>query len=523
MTGFRGLTIKLSTTGFKRNHFMSRLSKLTAPPAIVIANLALVFFAACFFYQQPAFITSDLGRHLKNGEIILASHRVPQTNTYSYTNADFPTITHHWSTGIIFYLIFRQFDFAGLALFNLAILTGAFAICLLLAHRIHPELSLPIGFLSLPLYVTRTEIRPEAASYLFFSIFLFILSSVQSKKLSVKWLYFLPLLSLLWVNLHIYFILGICLVGLFWLQAFWTKSKLTRALTHTLVACSLISLINPFGLRGLLAPFTIFNNYDFPIGENQTIFTILRVIPNPRYDQSEALAFFSFAAVIVWLGRRGLRRANWHLVLLVVFAAASLWMVRHVAIFGLVFLVSGTWIVSELVNFYLKKPNKLLLLANLLCLILIALFLLVPGSYYSPWTQKSGLKLTPEVTGIGNYLITNNVAGPIFNDFDIGSYLDYYLYPKERVFVDNRPEAYPPGFFRDILMPALTEEFAWQDLDNQYRFNAIVLSTETKSPVTLNFITRRRVDPDWKVAYENTLGIIFKNTSANSPLIRAVE
>jgi hypothetical protein len=50
-------------------------------------------------------------------------------------------------------------------------------------------------------------------------------------------------------------------------------------------------------------------------------------------------------------------------------------------------------------------------------------------------------------------MIAKNLKGPIFNNFDIGSYLIFRLYNKSlpagrQVFVDGRPEAYPASFFQ---------------------------------------------------------------------------
>ena len=74
----------------------------------------------------------------------------------------------------------------------------------------------------------------------------------------------------------------------------------------------------------------------------------------------------------------------------------------------------------------------------------------------------------------------NDIKGPIFNDFDISSYLIFGLFPEERVFVDHRPEAYPPEFFDKILHRSLSDDDFWKTLDNQYgfRINCFLLTIQ---------------------------------------------
>ncbi len=53
----------------------------------------------------------DLGRHLKNGELMLSSStpsgttaKLLHTNFYSYTQPDLEFVNHHWLAGVVFVL-----------------------------------------------------------------------------------------------------------------------------------------------------------------------------------------------------------------------------------------------------------------------------------------------------------------------------------------------------------------------------------------------------------------------------------
>ncbi|PJE69283.1 hypothetical protein COU96_00565, partial [Candidatus Shapirobacteria bacterium CG10_big_fil_rev_8_21_14_0_10_38_14] len=59
----------------------------------------LVIFLA-YFHQLDDF-DQDLGRHIKLGEIIWQTKKVPVMNLFSYTHPDFPTLDHHWGSQVI--------------------------------------------------------------------------------------------------------------------------------------------------------------------------------------------------------------------------------------------------------------------------------------------------------------------------------------------------------------------------------------------------------------------------------------
>lgn len=107
----------------------------------------------------------------------------------------------------------------------------------------------------------------------------------------------------------------------------------------------------------------------------------------------------------------------------------------------------------------------------------------------------------------------------MFNDFDIGGYLLYHRY---QVFVDGRPEAYPPGFFQNGYIPALSDDSAWRRLDDRYHFNAIVISMQDGFPPIETFILTRVRDAEWAPVYTDPYSLIFvRRTDRNDAVIRA--
>ena len=170
---------------------------------ILIVVLILVFYSLGLIHQINL-TADDLGRHLKNGEIIWQSKNIPQTNFYSYTYPNEPFLNHHWLAGLIFYFIFNLAGFNGLIILKTILLLTAFLIVFYIASKkgsfwLAAIFSLPIIFI----LNERTDVRPEIFSYFLIALFLYFLLFYGPKPgLKIFWL--VPL-QLFWVNTHIYF------------------------------------------------------------------------------------------------------------------------------------------------------------------------------------------------------------------------------------------------------------------------------------------------------------------------------
>lgn len=254
----------------------------------LILLLLLVFYGA-FLTHKINLVTADLGRHIRNGEFFFQNWHVVKTNFYSYTFPDFSTLNHHWGAGAFFYLIWKGFGFAGVEVFFIAVSLAAFAIFFKIAKdRAGLAIASLVAIPIIPLLAERTEIRPEALTYLFAGLFLLLLLKYQEDERKYKLLFLLPILEVLWVNVHIYFILGPVIIGVFLLESLFVGRERFWKLLLILFVTSLAAFINSFGLEGVIAPFNIFKNYGYDLVENKSVWFIEKLIPNPNY------AFFKF-------------------------------------------------------------------------------------------------------------------------------------------------------------------------------------------------------------------------------------
>ena len=289
------------------------LSPPAADKSHLIALLLLAFYGL-FLAHKINLVTADLGRHLKNGEDFFKTFSPLRTNYYSYTEPDFPVINHHWGSGAVFYLVWKWAGFEGLHVFFAAVSLATLWLFFDGARReAGAGLSALAGLLVLPLLAERTEIRPEAISYFLFAAFFRLLLDYRSERMSFRGLLLLPVLEALWVNVHIYFVFGPVLIGAFWLESWLARRRRPRdpgRLGGVLLLTAAAALLNPYGLKGALAPAEIFKNYGYRLVENQPVWFIEKLVHNPNFLIFKivfALLCASFA--LSW--RRG--RANFSL------------------------------------------------------------------------------------------------------------------------------------------------------------------------------------------------------------------
>ncbi|MEI6587994.1 MAG: hypothetical protein WCO05_03540 [Candidatus Moraniibacteriota bacterium] len=489
----------------------------------------LLVWLGMFLSQEVSLVNTDLGRHIENGRYFFETHKIPDTNLYSYTYPDIPFINHHWGSGVVFYLIWKYVGLSGLSFFYVALSFLTFCI-LFLETKKYAGLALTVlsAVLVIPLIGERTEIRPEVFSYLFAAIYFILLWKFQKGKLQKMTLFLLPCMSLLWVNLHIYFIFGLGLMGLFLLDTLrekdWSKFK---TLFFVLILSFSASLANPFGLKAVLYPLNIFRNYGYRVLENQSVSFLTRIgfINNPNLLIFKIVLFILLASIVLlFLTNR--KKINWPLLGLSIVISILGWSaLRNFSLFGYFALPA----IAYSLKFGLR--NKINLndgWSKIVVLSLASLFFLFFSYLFQGKLLRENRVNSTVQTQAQNasviFFKANNLSGPIFNNYDIGGYLIFHLFPKEKVFVDNRPEAYSDVFFQEVYIPMQENDDIWNRMSQEYAFNAIYFATSDVTNWGQEFLVKRIKDPEWAPVFADDYAIIFlKRNEKNKDLISRFE
>lgn len=490
--------------------------------------IILLLWLSVFFISKINFTSSDLGRHIKNGEEVINGFRtgnfkVLSTNYYSYTASDFEFVNHHWGSGVIYYLVYRFTGFVGLSLLNILLFYAAFLLFFKLAEKIAGfRVTFLVSIIVIPFLSERVEVRPETFSYFFFGVFFNIVYRYIFLKLNIKWLYLLPILTLFWVNLHIYFFLGFLVLSVFLVSEIVKKSRnmvIIKDLSAVLLTCFAVSFINPLGYKIALFPLKIFTNYEYRIVENQSIYFLekLGFISNPNFLLYKLLTLgVVISFTILFIKKKELKLS--FILFTLIFGIMAFFSIRNFTIFGLILIPILSFNISELIKEMNWLNSEFYFLTSLL---LFVSLLVLTASHNKLFTGEFGIGEMAGVQDSAQFFIKNNVKGPIFNNYDIGSYLVFYLFPKEKVFVDNRPEAYPVGFFKDVYIPMQENEGVFKKVDGKYNFNSIFFMRNDMTPWAQEFLVRTaKEDLEWVPVYVDSCSIIFvKNNDLNKELI----
>lgn len=499
---------------------------------LVIASLIIISFFYIGLLSSPKnLITADLGRHIKNGELFLQNGIIANTNLYSYTHPNFPFINHHWGTGVIFYLIYQISGWMGLLWTFIVLSLITFYIFFQIAYK-KAGLFIPvlIALLIMPLLGNRTEIRPEVFSYLFIAIFFLILYKFQYQKLQPRYLWILPFLSLIWVNLHIYFIFGLVLIGIFFIEnlivSLFKKNNFDKLLKITAIGfiCLLVSFFNPSGIEGVIYPSKIFQNYGYQILENKSVFYVENIT---SYPPAIYLKLVLSLVVISWLifiwrflNKREKEIKISLILISLIFGYLGYSAVRNMSIFGLFALVIISFNLQFVSRFLSLKSDttKIYTYFSVGIIILGVLFYLNPA--YWEGRQMYSFSVYPTQKDGVDFIQETGLNGPIFNNYDIGGYLIFRMYPEEKVFVDNRPEAYPADFFEQTYKPMQSNSQKFKEISEIYKFNLIYFYRYDLTEWAQKFLVDRISDPDWIPVYVDEATILFvKNDPKNKSVI----
>ncbi len=466
-----------------------------------------------FFLLDPIRLTVvDIGRHVANGrELVQGNTQVLYENHYSYVMPQQRFINHHWLFGLISYLLEQTVGFVGLHIFNILVLLASLYLLLkIMEKKSHPFIASTLGLIAVLFLSTRAEIRPESIGLLFITHTLWqLFKSIQENSVSKKQLFLLIIQQLLWVNIHISFVFGFSLIGLLWLCSSLLKNpKLSAPANKRLLLLSLgliaASFFNPNFVRGFMEPMTILVNYGYSIVENQTLLFLWRVIGHSSY-----IHFVGFLLGFIPLFLLNFKKLNFFEIALTVLGIILGYSaLRNLPLF-VMFVMPSTaklcWIQYQKLSNSLTFDFSPSIATGLIIQLYALLILLAATGVINPSKTLSNrhLGLIPGEAAAANFLEGSNQPVVIFNNYDLGSYLIYHLFPEYKVFTDNRPEAYDHNFFQKVYIPMQQNELVWNELVEQHQINTVVFGINDITPWSIQFVRYIRNQPEWSQVFND--------------------
>ncbi len=479
----------------------------------------------------------DIWWHLKTGETIVQTQQIPRTNTFSYTNPDYHCMDVYWLFQVLVYGVHKITGFTGLVVMKTLVWIAIGAI-LFLATGVHKLVrfwyAVPLWMLAFFAASNRMMVRPEMFTFLFLAIFMVILRKEIRAHTHLIWL--LPVLQVLWVNMHSLFFLGPIVVAIFAISDLiiarshsgeiaslsfspLDEGRLRKGWLIPILLVFVACLANPLGWRIFLLPLRLLTRitttgsaFYETVSEFQKTTTLQGLRPDVLAWQ--VLAITTTGVLLAFW-----RRLRLSLVaVFTIFLVLSCMAVRNIALFGLVAPLVGLWTIPEKIKVrWLPRLRKLIPIFSFTTLVLVVLLSIFVGSgkYYrrfqigkefGVWLSEKNLYPARAV----KYVKQIAPEGRIFNDMGIGGYLIYHFWPEKCVFLDGRLESYPDDFYL-YTQRILTDWSEFQNAVRKYEIECAILTHAL--PATGKLTEKLHASADWLTAYYDDRSVVFLKDS----------
>lgn len=463
----------------------------------------------------------DLGFHLRYGKWISDHHLVPERDQTTFTVADHSYIDLHWLFQWSIYQLYKAGGYPvlslGVALLALTLLLVM--IQLLKAMGVSPPILYPALLMFFLVIEPRIATRPEIISFIFLASVMVILELFIRRKKNL--LFLLPLITIIWCNVHALFILGLIVILVYVLSDSIRNRKFSKLPCIAFVASLALCFFNPYGWKGVVFPFELLSRFQESNLFHQHIREFMPLSSKVQWAAGDYL-FAGFTIMTIILMGIRFRHLNVHEFILTFLFGTGAWMaIRNIPLAMIVML---PYTASHLTG-YLKelmipgngRQNRHLrwmpairrtaaTTSGVLTLLIISLILprLVTGAWYSdtgsPNRTGTGLNIHLQPAGAAAFIRDNHLDGKILNSLGYGGWLSWLA--DHPVFIDGRLEVMEESIYRKLThswnggLAALTEE---------YNIDVICYDYIRYYPWT----GQLAVMPDWRLVYIDGMAAIF--------------
>lgn len=514
------------------SHAAANSALRVAPSFVDFAFLSpLLFLIARPTGFQSLLGDGDTGWHIRTGDWMLQNGKVPVADFFSFSKPGGEWFAWEWLWDAAFSWLQKTGGMAAVLLVSAIVicLSSTLVYGITKAKSKNSLVSLAVAMVAMCASSFHWLARPHLFTFLFVAVFFHLLDtgSVRTRRMMIA----LPLLMVIWTNLHGGFVAGLLIVGAYF------GGELLRAVCTTgmdrivarsnaflygkvLAACLAATFINPYFYKlhqhviGYLA-----DGYQMKhIGEFQSI------------SFHHPLAVF-FEVLLVL----GILTAFWNLLLrnftafflLLGWTHLALVSGRNISLFAIVaspFIAEAlsTWI-SELRNHEVEWIRKATASFSRLCsdvnvmegiprlhLVSAAALWLAGSLLYAPSPSarfQAHYDATTFPVHAVDELVKRNMTSRIFSTDDWSGYVIYRLYPNGKVFLDGRSDYYGPKLgeeFSDIV----TAKSGWEEHLKKYAVETILL------PKNSILSTAMKGSSQWSCIYDDGVAAIYRPPSS---------
>jgi hypothetical protein len=442
----------------------------------------------------------DVWWHLRTGEWIVKNHAIPTADMFSIMKGT-NWIDYSWLYEILVYAIHSLLGLTGFVVFGIimSVLTTSLLYSLLRTISGRIALSVALTGVGIVAMGALLHIRSFRFSILFLILELYLLHRARTSS-NFRHLLLLPLLFLIWANVHIQFVFGLFVYALFALEVLFDhfkgkaletvhrRNNTTAWVVVIGIACAIATLITPYNVSIYLHLIEISRQTEF-----YKYVSELQPLGFRTLDHWTTLLIILSATFLI--GRRRIMRP----ISLILFGVAIA-LCFHSARDAWFAVVIGLSIIASCYSTKGKTEesgsSKLLVTVGIIVIVLIM-------SNHAGVSNKLLEERLAEKYPVraAQFMEDNSLRGPIYNHFNWGGYLIWRL-PDLLVSMDGRGYLYGGDRFEEAVQTWMAKPGWCEDLD---LLSARTILASPKWPLA----SVLRLDSRFELVYEDEVSLIF--------------
>jgi hypothetical protein len=484
-------------------------------PRIEYILLIAIFWGTIANGPRILNFDGDLPRHILTGNLILQTRQVPTTDIFSFRTTGHPSFPHEWLSQVLFALAYDWLGLNGIVLLTGLVIMLTWGFVYRQSMRKSGSFFTALILVGLAVGASQIHVlpRPHTFTYLLTAIWITLLEDIDENKTRSWWT--LPLVMLLWVNMHGMFVLGIIILGIYAVGDFLdhpSKSWFANPKTRSLLLGGGLSLIatflSPSGPKIWEAVISL--------GSNAYITSKIPEYQSANFHLPETWPFILLLLLTMIGFARSTEKTPWTYILLAVtFTSLALYTSRMIPLFAIAVTpltakAIADWTYKEyprsrlvMIEENVSKTNST---ANgliwVFAIVLLAAVLLGSGKILD--SRGQGNVFDPQFFPVEavSWLKAHPQNGHMFNEFDWGGYLLLKLWPSQQIFMDGHTHIYGEALTREYEQ-VITLDKGWEEILNKYDVQWIIIRVNSSLAEALS------ASMDWKTAYEDKTAVIF--------------
>ena len=457
----------------------------------------------------------DLPRHILTGNVILQTHRVPTTDIFSFRTVGFPSLPHEWLSEVIFASIYDWLGLDGIVLLTALVIMLTWGIVYRRIIQQSNSFFSSIIFIILGVAASQIHVlpRPHIFTYLLTAIWVTLLESINKNKTRSWWT--LPLVMLIWVNMHGMFVVGVFILVIYLIGDLldhpsigWFKNQKTKSLWLGGGLSFTTTLLSPSGPKIWEAIASL--------GSNAYITSKVSEYQSANFHLPETWPFILILMLTILGFARSTGKISWIEILLTIsFTGLALYTSRMIPLFAIVVTPIAAKAVTDWVRYEYHQSRLFIVEENIFklnsdsnglvwifAIILIAAMLLRSGRTIDPQGRGNVFDKNFFPIAAVSWLDTHPQKGHMFNEFDWGGYLLLNLWPHQQIFMDGFTHIYGEVLTREYQQ-VISLETGWEEILKKYDVNWVIIRVNTALAKKLS------VSPEWIKEYEDQTAVIF--------------